>query len=73
MCFADADHAGDPDTKRSTTTGYVGMVNGIAVSWQSTLQLVSALRTAVAECYAASVVGADVVYLLLWLLQERGH
>eukprot|EP00961_Rhodomonas_salina_P087470 1176476-Rhodomonas_salina.1 len=36
-CYVDSDHAGDPDTRRSVT-GYVVMLNGAAVSWQSTRQ-----------------------------------
>eukprot|EP00961_Rhodomonas_salina_P206338 2785336-Rhodomonas_salina.1 len=36
-CYADSDHSGDPDTCHSVT-GYVVMLNGAAVSWQSTRQ-----------------------------------
>eukprot|EP00961_Rhodomonas_salina_P085350 1146259-Rhodomonas_salina.1 len=32
--FADADHAGDPDSRRSVT-GYVTMMCGAAISWAS--------------------------------------
>eukprot|EP00961_Rhodomonas_salina_P220286 2978209-Rhodomonas_salina.2 len=31
ICYADSDHAGDPDTRHSVT-GYVVMLNGAAVS-----------------------------------------
>eukprot|EP00961_Rhodomonas_salina_P116658 1570053-Rhodomonas_salina.1 len=61
-CYADSDHAGDPDTRRSVT-GYVVMLNGAAVSWQSTRQQVTALSTAEAEYYAASIAGTDVTYM----------
>ena len=37
-------------------------LNGAAVSWQSTCQQVTALSTAEAEYYVASVAGCDVVY-----------
>eukprot|EP00961_Rhodomonas_salina_P143744 1934589-Rhodomonas_salina.1 len=37
--FADADHAGDPDTRRSVT-GYVTILNGAAISWGSNRQQV---------------------------------
>eukprot|EP00961_Rhodomonas_salina_P147346 1982776-Rhodomonas_salina.1 len=37
VCYADSDHAGDPDT-RNSVTGYMVMLNGAAVSWQSTRQ-----------------------------------
>eukprot|EP00961_Rhodomonas_salina_P279698 3778394-Rhodomonas_salina.1 len=62
ICYADSDQAGDPDT-HSSVTGYVVMLNGAAVSWQSTRQQVTALSTAEAEYYAASVVGTDVTYM----------
>eukprot|EP00961_Rhodomonas_salina_P085782 1152102-Rhodomonas_salina.1 len=35
--YADSNHAGDPDTRRSTT-GYVMFMAGAAVSWQSKKQ-----------------------------------
>eukprot|EP00961_Rhodomonas_salina_P143458 1930428-Rhodomonas_salina.1 len=63
VCYADSDHAGDPDTHRSVT-GYIVMLNCAAVSWQSTRQQVTALSTAEAEYYAASVAGTDVTYML---------
>eukprot|EP00961_Rhodomonas_salina_P237959 3215915-Rhodomonas_salina.1 len=64
VCYADSDHAGDPDT-RSSVTGYIVMLNGAAVSWQSTRQQVTALSTAEADYYAASVAGTvtDVTYM----------
>ena len=46
--FADADHAGDPDTQRSVT-GYVTMMNGGAISWLSTHQAIVALSSSEAE------------------------
>ena len=51
IAYADADHAGDPDTRRSVT-GYVLMMNGGAIAWQSTRQHVTALSTAEAEYYS---------------------
>eukprot|EP00961_Rhodomonas_salina_P040167 539772-Rhodomonas_salina.2 len=61
-CYADSDHAGNPDTHRSVT-GYVVMLNGAAISWKSTCQQVTALSTAEAEYYAASIAGTDVTYM----------
>mmetsp|Transcript_62060 Transcript_62060/g.128458 ORF Transcript_62060/g.128458 Transcript_62060/m.128458 type:complete len:483 (-) Transcript_62060:314-1762(-) len=60
--YADSDHAGDPDSRRSVT-GYVQLLNGAAVSWQSVRQQVVALSSAEAEYYAASVAGTDVQYI----------
>mmetsp|Transcript_61735 Transcript_61735/g.127603 ORF Transcript_61735/g.127603 Transcript_61735/m.127603 type:complete len:239 (+) Transcript_61735:601-1317(+) len=54
--FADSDHAGDPDSRRSVT-GYLCMMNRGAVSWQSVRQQVVALSSAEAEYYTASVAG----------------
>eukprot|EP00961_Rhodomonas_salina_P045395 609779-Rhodomonas_salina.1 len=71
MCYADADHAGDPETRRSTT-GYVLLLNGGAVSWASVRQQVTALSTAEAEYYAASVCGTDVTYVRR-MLEELGY
>eukprot|EP00961_Rhodomonas_salina_P224685 3037617-Rhodomonas_salina.1 len=62
ICYADSDHAGDPDTRRSVTA-YVILLNSAAVSWQSTRQQVTALSTAEAEYYTASVAGTDVTYM----------
>eukprot|EP00961_Rhodomonas_salina_P092521 1245067-Rhodomonas_salina.1 len=39
------------------------MLNGAAVSWQSPRQQVTALSTAEAEYYTASVAGTDVTYM----------
>jgi transposase InsO family protein len=62
--FCDADFAGDLDTRRSTT-GYVFMLNGGAVSWQSKLQPTVAASTAESEYMAA----AAAVKEGLWLRQ----
>eukprot|EP00961_Rhodomonas_salina_P074487 1000320-Rhodomonas_salina.2 len=62
ICYADSDHAGDPDT-RCSVTGYIVLLNGAAVSWQSTRQQVTALSTAEAEYYTASIAGTDVTYM----------
>eukprot|EP00961_Rhodomonas_salina_P197043 2659453-Rhodomonas_salina.1 len=56
--FADADHAGDPDTRKSVT-GYVTMLCGAAISWASNRQAVVALSSSEAEFYAASASGCD--------------
>eukprot|EP00961_Rhodomonas_salina_P127761 1722481-Rhodomonas_salina.4 len=60
--YADADHAGDPEGRRSVT-GFVVMMNGGAVSWESKRQKVTALSSAESEFYAASACGCDIMYL----------
>eukprot|EP00286_Rhodomonas_abbreviata_P014033 CAMPEP_0181339602 /NCGR_PEP_ID=MMETSP1101-20121128/29358_1 /TAXON_ID=46948 /ORGANISM="Rhodomonas abbreviata, Strain Caron Lab Isolate" /LENGTH=1796 /DNA_ID=CAMNT_0023450611 /DNA_START=148 /DNA_END=5539 /DNA_ORIENTATION=+ len=71
IAYADSDHAGDPDSRRSVT-GYLLLLNGGAVSWQSVRQQVVALSSAEAEYYAASVAGTDITYLRR-LMEELGY
>ena len=51
--FCDADYAGDIDSRRSTS-GYVFILGGGAVSWRSKLQATVALSTTEAEYVAAA-------------------
>lgn len=60
--FVDADHAGNIEGRQSVT-GYVVMLNGGAVSWESKRQKVTALSSAEAEYYAVSAAGCDIAYL----------
>ncbi|KAL0042590.1 hypothetical protein WJX79_004555 [Trebouxia sp. C0005] len=60
--YSDADYAGDPDTRRSTT-GFVFILDGGAISWNSRLQPTVAVSTTEAE-YMAS---AQAVKEELWL------
>ena len=69
--YADADHAGDPDTRRSVS-GTILMLNGSAVAWQSVRQHVTALSTAEAEYYAASNAGIDILYTRR-IMEEMGY
>jgi hypothetical protein len=51
--YFDADYAGDLDPRKSTTA-YVRLMHGGAVSWRSVLQPTVALSTAEAEYMAAA-------------------
>ena len=59
--FVDADWAGDPDSRRSTT-GYVLLINGAAIAWKSKRQSVIALSSAEAEFVAASTLVQEITY-----------
>ena len=60
--FEDSDWAGCPDTRRSTS-GWVLMLNGAAVSWKSKRQPTVALSSAEAEYIAGSSLVQEVIYL----------
>ena len=69
--FVDADWCGHSSTSRSTT-GYVCLLGGAAVSWKSRLQSSTALSTMEAEYMALTACLQDVVYLRE-LLGELGQ
>ncbi|KXZ40994.1 hypothetical protein GPECTOR_1030g305 [Gonium pectorale] len=60
--YCDADYAGDLDTRRSTT-GYVFVIGGGAICWQSKLQQTVALSTVEAEYMAASAATRQALWL----------
>jgi hypothetical protein len=66
--YCDADYAGDLDS-RKTTTAYVWLMHGGAVSWRSVLQPTVALSTAEAEYMAAA---ASAAREALWMRKVLG-
>ena len=60
--YCDADHNGDTDTLRSTT-GFVFLYNGAAISWMSRLQPTVAKSTLEAEYMAVNSAACEAVWL----------
>ena len=70
MAYSDADWAGNPDDRRSTS-GRICMLNGAAIMWASRAQKSVALSTAEAEWYALCECGKDTLWIRK-LLYELG-
>lgn len=68
--YCDSDWAGDVSTRRSTT-GYVFMLGGAAVSWESRLQPTVALSSSEAEYMALSAAVQEALHLRQ-LLKDLG-
>ena len=69
--FCDADWGGDLDDRRSTT-GFVFMLNGGPITWQSRSQTSVALSTLEAEYMAMAEATKEGIWLRS-LLQDLGH
>ena len=61
--YTDADYAGDMDKRRSTS-GYVFIFTGGAVSWRSRLQNCTSMSTTEAEYIAASEACKEAIWLV---------
>jgi hypothetical protein len=62
LTYEDADLRGNADSGKSTT-GYVVLMSGAAISWQSKLQFIVAKSTTEAEFVAASTTGNGIMWL----------
>jgi hypothetical protein len=66
VAYVDADYGGCRDTRRSTS-GYVFMMAGGAVTWSSKRQATVALSTVEAEYVAMSRCAQQMVWMRTWL------
>lgn len=60
--YCDSDYEGDKD-KRKSTSGYMFIVGGKAISWRASLQSIVALSTIEVELIAAIEVAKEELYL----------
>lgn len=68
VAYSDADYARCTDTRRSTS-GYVFMLNGAAISWKSQRQKSTALSTAEAEYIALAECAKEALWIQGLLLE----
>jgi hypothetical protein len=62
LTYGDANLGGNADSGKSTT-GYVVLMSGAAISWQSKLQSIVAKSTTEAKFVAASTTGNEIMWL----------
>jgi Reverse transcriptase (RNA-dependent DNA polymerase) len=70
--YSDADYAGDVDKRRSTS-GYVFVLHGGAISWRSKLQATVAASTCEAEFVAASTAAKEALWLRQLIAEFTGQ
>ena len=70
--YCDADYAGDQDKRRSTS-GYVFLLNGGAVSWNSKLQPTVAASTCESEFMAAAYAAKEALWLRQLMAEFQGE
>jgi hypothetical protein len=70
--YCDADYAGDVD-KRKSTSGFVFLMNGAAISWASKLQPTVAMSTCEAEFVAAANAAKEALWLKTLLSDFTGR
>jgi hypothetical protein len=68
--YCDADHAGDVDTRKSTT-GYIFFYGGAAISWSSRLQPTVAISSTEAEYMALTEAVNETIFLRQLLTDIR--
>ena len=68
--YIDADYAGDPNTRRSTS-GMLTMMNGGPISWSSHLQKLCAQSSAESEIYAVTDSVKEAIHIKL-MCEEAG-
>jgi hypothetical protein len=62
VTYIDADYAGDPSTRRSTS-GMIVMMNGGPISWSSRLQKLCAQSSAESEIYAVTDSAKEAIHI----------
>ncbi|KAJ8736818.1 hypothetical protein PYW07_000089 [Mythimna separata] len=70
--YCDADFAGDPDTRKSTT-GFVVLYSGGPIHWCSRKQSVTALSSTEAEYISAAECIKDLLYVQSLIKEITGH
>jgi hypothetical protein len=68
--YIDADYAGDPNTRRSTS-GMITIMNGGPISWSSRLQKLCAQSSAESEIYAVTDSVKEAIHIKL-MCEEAG-